>query len=768
MESKNLLLKFGVLLLAVLVCVYALYTNGLRLGIDLRGGSSMIFEIQTNEAEIESLRLSAEKLKAQRQQADEQRAKEIDEALERNADKIEALKSAEGSPTDLINRVIKTIKGRLDPKGLMSLEIRPRGKDRFEIRIPPVSQEAKDVGNTYRQALADLADGNISWSVIRRILSADEPARAELIDRHSGGDETIARLLTELVDQHATLTAAQTAFDAAGGGARQKAQDDLDNATADYQRLIKQTLATNINVVRLSSILKNYVSDREALLLKKKPEGEKEILTREERLDKGLAELKAQHPTRQKEIDAVVDIYKTWSDLRYGLTDSATVKRMIRKVGVLEFRIAPFAPTPQAPEGTNILSDAEQRRYTSLLKELGPDEVNRRMMPYVWLPVRDEDDVRGDVVLDRYPTGEDGQLYVLLHNTPGNTMLHEPGKGGWQLTDARQGYDRNNLPAVAFELNAPGASRMASLTSAHQTHNMAIVLDDVVYSAPRILEDTVISSRGLITVGGDPREVADLIKTLNAGSLPARINPEPVSESSFGPALGRVSIERGIRAAAWSLAAVAIFMLIYYRGPGGIANIALLLNIVLILGTMALLKAVFTLPGIAGIILTIGIAVDANVLIFERLREEQLKGQSPALTLANAYRRAFSAIFDANLTTLIVCLILLWIGTEEIKGFAITLGLGVVFSLFTAMVVTKWVFQVLLKRGAIRGPLRMTNLQAALLLGDLGGPDRDGAFLPGQAGRKRPGHPVLLRHASGGPPAARRHAPRPRRPAPLA
>jgi len=192
--------------------------------------------------------------------------------------------------------------------------------------------------------------------------------------------------------------------------------------------------------------------------------------------------------------------------------------------------------------------------------------------------------------------------------------------------------------------------------------------------------------------------------------LPAKLIETPVAESPFGPTFGEANRDMGFRAGIIGLIAVAGFMCVYYMTAGVVAIIALVLNIVLVLGVMSLIGAVFTLPGIAGIILTVGIAVDANVLIFERLREEQQRGTAIRRAMANAYQRAFSAIFDANITTLITCLILGWVGTEEVRGFAVTLAFGVMFSMFTALVVTRWVFQVLLDRNIISKPLNMLHI----------------------------------------------------------
>jgi SecD/SecF fusion protein len=220
---------------------------------------------------------------------------------------------------------------------------------------------------------------------------------------------------------------------------------------------------------------------------------------------------------------------------------------------------------------------------------------------------------------------------------------------------------------------------------------MAILLDDEVYSSPAIR--SAISDRGQITGSFSESEQRELVRTLDAGTLPARV--KFLSQNTFGPSIGRNNRNLAIRAAYIGLIAVAGFMLVYYLLAGFVANVALMLNILLVLGVMSLLDAVFTLPGIAGVILTIGIAVDANVLIFERLRREQVGRESIRLAVADTYKSTWPVIRDANITTLITCLILGWVGTEELRGFAITLGLGVVFSMFCALFVTRWILELL-------------------------------------------------------------------------
>jgi SecD/SecF fusion protein len=261
---------------------------------------------------------------------------------------------------------------------------------------------------------------------------------------------------------------------------------------------------------------------------------------------------------------------------------------------------------------------------------------------------------------------------------------------GKYLVDARPSFDQFRKPIVNFELTREGGRIFARLTGANINKPLAIVLDGRVESAPNI--ESRIRDRGQITMGtGSQYEDAqDLAIVLRAGALPAPV--DIVENNVVGPSLGHDSIRRGLTATAIGAAAVVLIMLVYYQLSGLIANFALLLNAIFLLGVMAVLHATLTMPGIAGIILTIGISVDANVLIFERIREELRSGKTVRHAIDAGYSRALVAIIDSHVTTLITALALFLFGTGPIKGFAVTLFWGVLISLFTAYVVTRTVF----------------------------------------------------------------------------
>ena len=698
MNAKYLSLKFTFVAGLVGLCIWWLYTYKLREGIDLRGGHSLIFEIRTNESEINRLTKDKAELEAKLSAATSDAEKQsIKETISRVNSELNRYKSEAGDSGNLADRMITTLKNRVDPQGLRSLEWRPLGNNRIEIRMPAGSTESTKAKNEYIAALEELEQKNIHRNELRRLFQADPEKRTAEIDALAGQDAALKDKLADLIKAYDAMEAAGKALAAAkGDAAKAKVQDAYDNAIIEYENRMQSVEAANINPQQLQAILANYIPESEAEAIGNKAEV-KALL---ERFNREMSDLPEKFPARAAELNKVKDKYITWANGRQRLDDPADLKRLIAKAGVLEFRIAPYAPG----QGKFSIPPAEVQRYVEELAKEGPDGGRKRNEPLLWFPIREEREKYSRLITADYA----GKSYVLLYNQAGNEMLHQAGAGGWSLSSSYPTTDQNGRPAVGFEFDAAGAKRFAELTSNHVGNVLAVLLDDEVYSAPVI--QAIISSRGIIEGNFTRDEVRDLVRTLEAGSLPARLNPDPVAESSFGPGIGAENLRTAIRAGYWSCFVIVVFMLVIYFFCGIIANVALCLNILFIMGTMSLLSAVFTLPGIAGVILSIGMAVDANVLIFERLREEQAKGQSIRMAVKNAYERAFSAIIDSNVTTLITCVILGWVGTEEVRGFAITLGLGVVFNIFTAVTVTRWIFQALMESRIVTKPLKMVRL----------------------------------------------------------
>ncbi len=255
------------------------------------------------------------------------------------------------------------------------------------------------------------------------------------------------------------------------------------------------------------------------------------------------------------------------------------------------------------------------------------------------------------------------------------------------ITDARVDFEQfTNVPEVSMTMNSEGARTWARVTGANVGKNVAIVLDGVVYSWPNVLQ-RITGGRSNITNLDSQAEAQDIVTVLKSGALPAPV--EIVEESTVGPSLGAASISAGLNSVMFGLLLVALFMILYYRSAGMVADLALILNLVFILGILAGFQATLTLPGIAGIVLTIGMAVDANVLIFERVREEMSTGKTLKAAIDGGYAKALSAIFDANITTFFVGVILYSFGVGPIQGFAVTLMAGILSSMFTAIVFTR-------------------------------------------------------------------------------
>lgn len=283
---------------------------------------------------------------------------------------------------------------------------------------------------------------------------------------------------------------------------------------------------------------------------------------------------------------------------------------------------------------------------------------------------------------------EPGQVVHPARDEPGVFYVLEqtPVVSGEQLVDAQPAFDQNGRPAVSFRFNPAGGRAFGLYTAENIGNPFAIVLDDEVISAP-VIQAHISGGSGIITGRFSIEESTNLAVLLRAGALPAGMTF--LEERTIGPELGQDSIDAGRTAAVIAMAAVLVFMVLSYGTFGVFANIALTLNIAMIFAVLSLVGATLTLPGIAGIVLTIGMAVDANVLVFERIREELRTARGPARAIELGYEKAMSAIIDANITTFITAMVLFALGAGPVRGFAVTLGVGIITSVFTALFVTR-------------------------------------------------------------------------------
>ncbi|MBB5334992.1 protein translocase subunit SecD [Pectinatus brassicae] len=278
----------------------------------------------------------------------------------------------------------------------------------------------------------------------------------------------------------------------------------------------------------------------------------------------------------------------------------------------------------------------------------------------------------------------------------GKTVLN-----GSDLKDAREETDQQGQNLVSLEFSPDGAKKFADLTEENVGRTISILLDGKVLTAPRVNEP-ITGGKAVITGNRSLEDAHNLALLLRSGALPVKV--KSIETRTVGPTLGQDSKDKSEFAFTIGIGAVVLFMLLFYRAPGLIADISLMAYVLLLLFVLKMLDATLTLPGIAGIILSIGMAVDANVLIFEHFKEEMRSGKTVRWAMDSGFKRAFVTIFDSNLTTIIASVVLFFFGTGPIRGFAITLGLGVILSMFTAVTMTKYLLKWLIASNIIHNP----------------------------------------------------------------
>ncbi len=290
---------------------------------------------------------------------------------------------------------------------------------------------------------------------------------------------------------------------------------------------------------------------------------------------------------------------------------------------------------------------------------------------------------------------------LLLQEDAGNGIKRpllverRPSLTGQMLTNAAAAFDQYGNPAVDIAFDSRGTQIFAKLSTENVNKRFAIVLDGTVYSAP-VFREPILGGRAQISGNFTAEEAQDLAAILNAGALPARV--DVVEERTIGPSLGADSVNAGMMAMALGLVAVLVFMVLFYGLFGMAANIAVLFNLLLLVAIMTAMGFTLTLPGMAGIVLTLGMAVDANVLIFERMREEVANGKKPLSAILSGFEGAFRTILDGHVTTLVAALVMFMFGTGPVKGFAVALAIGLIVSLFTSVTLTRWMILAWVKR----------------------------------------------------------------------
>ena len=385
----------------------------------------------------------------------------------------------------------------------------------------------------------------------------------------------------------------------------------------------------------------------------------------------------------QNDIDVSVegsDIVVTLSEAERAATDTRTMQQSLEIIRRRVDEVGTREPTIQRQGSDRILIQVPGIGSAAELKSLIGTTARLSFNPVIRRTTNPAEDA-GPRNLLLPVMGEEGS-YLVVEETPVVT--------GEDLVDSQPAFDQNNRPAVDFRFNPAGAVQFGDYTAANIGKPFAIVLDNEVISAP-VIQSHIAGGAGIITGSFSVEESTQLAVLLRAGALPAEMSF--LEERTIGPELGADSIVAGQRAAVVGALAVAAFMVLSYGWFGVMANMALAVNIVLLFAFLSVIGGTLTLPGIAGIVLTMGIAVDSNVLIYERIREELRQGMTPGRAIQIGFEKALSAIVDSNLTAIITAVIMFWIGSGAVRGFAVTLGLGIITSMFTAVYVTRLIIE---------------------------------------------------------------------------
>lgn len=637
--KTNLIARFSLILAAVALALFGIFTYGLKGGIDLSGGTVLIYQLNIP-------------------------------------------KGYHGDPNQLARQVITTLRRRVDPKNVRNLVWRVLSGDRIEIQMPLASEKSRIAQARYQKIVDALMRDNIEPSQVAAALRASPQKRPAEILALAGKNHRRLLLLRQ-------LTAAYDALMAANKAQAQYANNPLAmppaliaqrlTASTAYQTDLAKVLHTNIDLQHLANLLSATYQTHNA------------------DAQKALQKAIASHPGRAALIKKLVVAYAARRQHSGGLENPAELERLLRGAGVLDFRIT---VSPQNPAVPKALAQLTLKGPHSGFTPPGTH----------WYPI---DSTNGKSLLhgSGYVTGQwEGRHYILLYHTQARALTHNTTRRPWKIDYANLTSDpQTGGLVVDFNLDPIGAVYMRQLTSNNIHRDMAILMDGKAIEAPRI--QSAIGGSGEITLGTANTAAAArriqqqgkmLAQILNAGSLPATLQNHPISVQTIGATLGADNLQAGLHSAVIAVIVVLIFMFIYYTITGAFADVALILNLILLLGVMSMIHATFTLPGIAGVVLTLGMAVDANILINERIREELHKGASLWLAVKQGYDKVFWTIFDANTTTSLTSIVLVWLGSEDVKGFGVTLLIGLAVHMFTALFVTRTLMIAAIRFGVMK------------------------------------------------------------------
>ncbi len=659
------------ILAVVLLCAATAWFKGLSPGIDLAGGTTLTYAVQVPDGE---------------------------------------------DPDALIEQTIEILKERVDPSGVMNLIWRAEAGNRLTVQMAQAPPSVGQRRRAYEEARDALLAKNLPARAVRVALNAPAAQRAAEFDKLAAGNDELRAKLSAVETTQRNLEAAQAPYDAAlsayreatdAAGAEPSEQQaaELAQLEDDVFKLAAQVRTAKQAVdAALAEVLGENIAGGELQRVL-------ELSTRAPSVNvpapraAALAELKQAHPTHDTELDRIAELYASYEQVKGPLDDPEDLIRLLQGAGILEFRIA------AAPGGTD---PVDVEAYVERLEKQGPRA--GRDLPWRWFPIQTLDEYVEDPA-DRATLAEQpdqvapffadnfrlvardygGAIYVLLGNA---TQTALTGADDWSISSVGRTSDEFGRPAVLFGVNPRGAQLLGNVTGNHVQRQMGIVLDGQLISSPTL--QSQLTSGGTITGDFSNAEVRYLTNTLRAGSLGAILSERPIAQQTTGPQLGQDNLNAGLRASILSLVIVGAFMTIYYLVPGVVAVVALACNMIVILGVLSLTSATFTLPGIAGLVLTIGMAVDANVLVFERIREELARKADLTTAVRLGFDKALSAIVDANLTSLLTCVVLFYTATSEIKGFAVVLGVGILSTMFTALFLTRTVIELGMIYGGVK------------------------------------------------------------------
>ena len=652
---KNSLSRLIVILAIIGGCVWAVIppSETIRLGRDLSGGVSLVYSVR------------------------------MPEGADRRA---------------ILEQTISVLVDRVNPQGVLDIAMTPQGTDRIEIVMPLPNEEVKGLQKTFRTELDALVSvAEVRSGDLDRALQ--DGTAVETLGGSDDRTELIGRLQQAHAAELAAVEAVRLAQESGDGTALAKGRQALADARIEVEDLRGEVLSLSLDRSRVVRVLE-LPNGRD---MRKGLDGEPVVgqdglpVFDPSPREVALEQLELDFPGVAEQLRLTGEAWSLYQARRTGLDDPEDLMRLLQGAGVLEYHVA-------AQNGKASGVDVEDLRRQ--LVERGPSNTDSPIA--AWYPVHDlqqwVDSPEALASLQADPIGyfatprrdliaaeRDGTIYLLLFTDQLRSMTHNRGVA-WSLESTGRTADTLGRPAVSFRLDTNGGKLLGRLTQAHLQQPMAIVLDGRVYSAPNI--QSQINSSGVISGSFTAEDLNYLTRVLAAGSLEARLSPKPIAVSVLGPSIGADNLTRGMDAFLWAILVVGLFMVGWYFFAGLVADMALLFNGIIIFGVMAMMQGTFTLPGLAGVVLTMGMAVDANVLIYERIREE-LEGGARDLREAvrNGYGRVYSTIVDANVTNLIVCLVLLLMEpTTEVKGFALTLTIGIIATLFTALYCTRYIF----------------------------------------------------------------------------